>query len=106
MIETWDLTDEQREKFKPMVEDYIAKLEAEDFDDVNKVSLDLTFQGIAPRQLQTLLEELGYYDDYSNRNGWQCDYWIYMDNEKKRGYARRLCIAGCAMGFTMVLRTR
>lgn len=105
-IETWFLTDEQRKKFKPLVEDYIARLEAGKFPNVNEVYLELTFQGISPRQLVYLLEELGYIEDHHDHNGWEYDFWIYMNNTAKKKYAKRLCISGCGMAFSMCLTSR
>ena len=90
-------------QFKPIVEEYLDKLEKGDFDDVNKVYLELTGKGIAPKQLKELLIELGYEDNGTDINGAACDYWIYLENPNRAGYARKLRIAGSAMGFSICL---
>ena len=85
------------------MEEYLDKLEKGDFDDVNKVYLELTGKGIAPKQLKELLIELGYEDNGTDINGAACDYWIYLENPNRAGYARKLRIAGSAMGFSICL---
>ncbi len=90
-------------QFKPIVEEYLGKLEKGDFDDVNKVYLELTGKGISPKQLKELLMELGYEDNGTDINGASCDYWIYLENTNRTGYARKLRIAGSAMGFSICL---
>lgn len=104
-IETWDLTDELREKFKPIVEDYISLLESDEVDDIHKKYINLTNQGISPMQLKELLEELGYKDAEYSSNGWQHDFWWYLTNSNYERYARKLCICGCGMAFDLALRS-
>lgn len=105
-METWDLTDELREKFKPIVENYLRLIESENIDDINKHYLELTNQGISPMQLKELLEELGYKEKYSlDSNGWQFDFWWYFTNPQREKYAKELCITGCGISFDLILRS-
>ncbi len=90
-------------QFKPVIEEYLNKLEEANFDDVNKAYLDLDGKGITPKQLKELLMELGYEDNGTDINGASCDYWIYLENPNRAGYARKLRIAGSAMGFSICL---
>ena len=104
-METWNLTDELRDKFKPIVENYVNLLESDEVDDVNKKYLKLTNRGINPMQLKELLKELGYEDVGYDSNGLQHDFWQYMNNSKREKYAKDLCICGCGMTFDLVLRS-
>lgn len=100
-MDTWNLTNEQREKFKPVILEYINKVNnADECESVEK--LDLTFKGISSYQLQKLLEELGYKELDFDSNGWQFDFWIKMYN-KDNTRAGRLTISGCGMSFELKL---
>ena len=105
-METWNLTDEVRNKFKPIVENYISLLESEELNDEHRKGIELTNQGISPMQLKKLLEELGYEDVGYDSNGWQHDFWQYMNNLNREKYAKELCICGCGMAFDLILRSR
>ena len=104
-IQTWNLTDELREKFKPIVEDYIALIESNEVNNEHRQGINLTNQGINPIQLKELLEQLGYEDDGYDSNGWQHDFWWNMSNSNYKKYAKNLCICGCGMVFSLVLRS-
>lgn len=101
----WDLTDKQRKDIKPLVEKYLNNIEEldslEDFNE-NKEKLDLTFKEISPYQLKELLEELGYEESDFDKNGWECDFWIYMLNHNKEN-TYKICISGCGMTFELKL---
>ena len=98
-MNTWGITDEIRNKFKPIVEEHIKKAEkANEFRE-----LELTFQGISPAQLQDLMTELGYEEESTESNGWQWDFWINMVNSNKQGISRKACISGCGMAFSLTL---
>ena len=107
----WDLTDELREKFKPLLTEYLDKVENLTAEQVEKMSnkelsLDLSDKGINPYQLQKLLEELGYEEDSFDRNGWQLDFWINMKRKDGRhfeSYCENLVIAGCGITFELKL---
>lgn len=103
MAKTYYLTDTVRKKFNLIIKSYIDMLENSKSDDVNELHLDLTDMGISPMQLQELLVEFGYTEDYTDTNGWQCDYWMYFENAERTGYARRLCIYGTAIAFSIGL---
>lgn len=103
----WELTDEQKQKFIPIIKEYVDKLESTDLDDTVD-ELELTFQGIGPYQLSKILEELGYEEDEdcpSDSNGWEMDFWLYYNHPGKKNYAERLVISGTGMTFELQLRT-
>lgn len=102
-MNNWNLTDEIRNKFKPIVEDYISLLESDKLNNEHRESIDFTNQGISPVQLKELLEELGYEEVDYDSNGWQHDFWQYMNNPNREKYAKDLCIYGCGMTFDLAL---
>ena len=102
-MNTWKLTDEVRDKIKPIILDYFEKvLSIDECDDVD--DLDLTFKGVSPYQLKELLTELGYEETNTDRNGWQFDFWIYMTNKDINSRIRRLIISGCGMSFELKIQ--
>ena len=105
-VNGWVLTDEQKEKFIPIIEKYIDTLDSTELDKDMPDELELTFQGIGPYQLGKLLEELGYTEDEDcdmETNGWQCDFWMYYTNSNKKNFAERLVISGTGITFELKL---
>ena len=77
----WDLTDEIRNGIGVKIKDWLNDIETNfDFlqEKKNCAELDLTDCGINPYQLESFLEELGFEDYDSDKNGWEMDYWIYF----------------------------
>lgn len=95
----YELTDEVKEKFIPIVQDYINKVEAEDFEGSE---LRLTDTELNPYTLWKLLEELGYEKTEFDDNGWQMDFWIEFTKE---GF-QTLTIAGTGITFELTLMVR
>ena len=61
----WNLTDEIKTKFKPILKEYFNKVENLTVEQVEHMSneelgLDLSDKGINPYQLVTLLKDFGY----------------------------------------------
>ena len=105
-MDGWDLTDELRNKFKPIVDDYINLLESDEVDNIHEKYIKLTNQGINPIQMKELLEEMGYEEEYPiDSNGWQFDFWWDFTNPKREKYAKKLCICGCGITFDLMLRS-
>ena len=98
----WQLTDEIREKFVPILKAYLNKMETmpeEEFEE-EEYDLDLSGTGINPYLLWQLLEkEFGYEEVDIDENGWEQDCWIYM---KKEGYIP-LVIYTCGMTYELKL---
>lgn len=93
----WDATQEQKEKFIPMIKEFIEK--AKNNPDT-KECIDFYNQGISPSQLKDILEnDLGFEEVDFDTNGWQWDFWITM---RKDGVD--YMIAGTGMTFEMVFR--
>lgn len=108
----WQVTDEIKAKFIPMLKEYFGKVESlteEQSDNVQEgdLALELTDVGINPYQLRVLLEEeFGYERTDSDRNGWELDFWIYMrrtDGKTFPSGCQNMVISGCGMTFTLVL---
>lgn len=105
----WDLTDEIREKIKPLLMEYFDKVENLTTEQVCQMSneelgIDLSDKGINPSQLVDLLKEFGYEETGFDRNGWQFDFWIYMsrvDDKTFDSTCERLVVTGCGMTFEL-----
>lgn len=93
----WNATQEQKDKFIPMVKEFIEK--AKNNPDT-KECIDFSDKGISPSQLKDIFEnDLGFEEVDFDTNGWQWDFWITM---RKDGVD--YMIAGTGMSFEMVFR--
>lgn len=92
----YKLTDELRNKFKPIVENFIEEVEKHPEEEKE---INFTDTGINPSQLEELLEELGYEVSFSDDNGWQLDFWIHLEKENYN----ELIISGTGMTFELKL---
>ena len=112
----WEVTDELKTKFVPMLREYFAKLEnltEEQVDELyengkqKELAIDLTDAGINPYQLRELLkDEFGYEYLDMDRNGWEMDFWIYMrrkDKVNRDSICNDMVIGGSGITFTMSL---
>ena len=105
----WHLTDEIREKIKPLLVEYFNKVENVTAEQVEHMSneelgIDLSDKGINPSQLEDLLKEFGYEVENRDDNGWELDFWIYMkrtDGKIFDSTCENLVIAGCGMTFEL-----
>lgn len=107
----WHLTDEIIEKFKPILSEYLNKVENVTIEQMEKMSneelgLDFSDKGINPSQLVDLLKDFGYEDENYDDNGWELDFWITMKRRKGEFFesgCETLIIAGCGMTFELKL---
>lgn len=106
----WILTDEIRNKFKPLLTEYFTKVENVTFGQVEKMTneelgLDLSDKGINPYQLwQILEEEFNYRKEDIDWNGWEQDFWIKMKRTDGKYYdsgCENLIINCCGMTFEL-----
>ena len=105
----WNLTNETRDKIKPLLVEYFNKVEnltAEQVEQMTnkELGIDLSDKGINPYQLVRLLEEFGYEEEYKDNNGWELDFWIYMkrtDGKYFDSECEKLVICGCGMTFEL-----
>lgn len=105
----WHLTDEIRDKIKPLLVEYFDKVENVTAEQVEHMSneelgIDLSDKGINPSQLEDLLKEFGYEVKHRDDNGWELDFWIYMkrtDGKYFDSNCENLVIAGCGMTFEL-----
>lgn len=105
----WILTDEIRDKIKPLLTEYFDKVENVTAEQVEKMTneelgIDLSDKGINPYQLVDLLKEFGYEKEGQDDNGWELDFWIYMrrtDGKTFDSTCENLVIAGCGMTFEL-----
>lgn len=95
MKNRWVPTKEQKEKFIPIIQEFIQRM---DENPDAKETIDFYNQGISPSQLKDILEDdLGFEEVDFDRNGWEWDFWITM---RKDGID--YVISGTGMTFGMV----
>ena len=95
-------TGEQKEKFIPILQEFIDRIEAASEDEVYDIQLNLTDQGINPAQISELLISLGYEDDYVYHNGWQLDFCIKFEKED----CRTIVMRGTGITFEVLLEVQ
>lgn len=93
----WKATREQKDKFVPMINEFIEKMK-ENPDAT--ADIDFYNQGISPTQLRDILtDELGFEEKAFDTNGWEWDFWITMSKD-----GIDYMIAGTGMTFELVFR--
>lgn len=108
----WEVSDELKTKIIPALKsyfDYVESLTDEDMEDVTSddLDLDLTDTGINPYQLREVLKsDFGYEYEDMDRNGWEMDFWIYMNRKDGKSFpsgCQRMIIFGIGMTFSLGL---
>lgn len=106
----WNLSEDVRNEYKPMVEKFIKKMEAlsyEEFRELDSEEATLNFSDtkLVPFTLLELLREFGYENAEFDNNGWELDFWIYISREDMEfpSTCENLCIHGCGMTFELNL---
>lgn len=106
----WELTDEVKKKYKPVVEEWLNRMESLTVNQIEKMDneefcLKLSDTELRPYTLLKLLEEFGYGDEEFDDNGWELDFWIRIKREDKafESTCEKLCIHGCGMTFELNL---
>lgn len=91
-INRWQLKDDVKEKWTPVIQEHIKKIEDhyKNGDNPYNCFLNLTGTELNPYTLWKILEELGYEREDQEDNGWELDFWIYFTKQD----ARTLLIRG------------
>ena len=93
----WQVTQEQREKFIPLIKEFVEKMK-ENPDAT--AAIDFYNQGISPTQLKDILtDDMGFEEKDFDRNGWEMDFWITLSKD-----GIDYMIAGTGMTFELVFR--
>lgn len=103
----WKLTEEIKDTIKPLVREWLDKVESVEC--ANEIALDLSGMNINPSQLEELMEGFGYEKTSMERNGWEMDFWIYMnrtDCKRFESGCENIVISGCGMTFSLMLSVR
>lgn len=108
-VNRWTLTEEVRDRIKPILQEYLDKVENLTTEQVEhmeneELGLDLYGMGINPNQLIDLLEELGYESVSMDHNGWELDFWVNMKRKDEKVFdstCENLVVAGCGMTFEL-----
>lgn len=109
MVNRWLLTEKDREQFTPVLENYLFKLEHLSVEEIENMKneefmLNLSDTSLNPSKLVDLFEEFGYEKADSDDNGWELDFWIYINRTDGKTYdsmCKSLCIFGCGMTFEL-----
>lgn len=109
----WTLTEEVKEKYKPIIQEFLNKMESLTGEQIESMDndefcLELSDTELRPYTLLELMKEFGYGDENFDDNGWELDFWI--DITKSEGSypstSERLCIHGCGMTFELNLSVK
>lgn len=103
MANRYQLNDEVRQKYIPIIRDHITAIESCNLEEKSRyeIALDLSDTELNPYTLGTLLEEeFGYERDDQSDNGWQMDFWIYYKKQDKPD----LLVQGTGITFELNLR--
>lgn len=105
----WNLTNKIRNKFIPILKEYLDNVETATEEQIENMSqeeieIDFSDTGISPSQLVGLLQELGYEETDRDANGWELDFWIYMKRKDEKHFdsgCEKLVVSGCGMTFEL-----
>lgn len=96
----WELTDEVRNEYKPIVESFLKDVEDNNLDISNELlEKDFSDTKLNPYTLGKILEELGYECVNRDDNGWELDFWI--DYHKDR--CKNIQVSGTGITFELNL---
>lgn len=101
----WELTDEVRNKYKPIIEEFLIKVrdltpKQIELMDNEEFTLELSDTELRPYTLQELMsKEFGYTDSEFDDNGCELDFWITMSQPNSQ--YEKICINGCGMTFEL-----
>lgn len=96
----WTLTDAVKEKYTPIVTEFIDKVESSNPKiSTELLEIDFSDTELRPYTLWKILESLGYNDHYQDDNGWEMDFWLTFMKEE----CRPIQIKGCGMTFELIL---
>lgn len=94
----WELTDEVKEKYLPVIQELIKQIE--ESDNTEEIYKDFSDTKLNPYTLKELVCSLGYEDnDGMDTNGWEMDFWIYLNKDG----CKTLCLSGTGITFELKL---
>ena len=105
----WTLTDDVKEEYYEVVENFLNKLESltteqiENMDN-DEFTIDLSDTKLRPYTLLELMREFGFGDAEFDDNGWELDYWIRISREgSNNNTTSSMYIHGTGMTFELNL---
>lgn len=108
----WELTDKVKEKYKPIIQEFLNKMENLTCKEIEKMDneefcLNLSDTELRPYTLLQLMKEFEYGNEKFDDNGWELDFWIDISkNSSFESTSERLCIHGCGMTFELNLSVK
>jgi hypothetical protein len=102
---SFELTEEVWDEYSPIVEDFIAQIEADQTPPdqwKEEKRLDLTNTKVNPYTLWQMLLRMGYQKTRFSQNGWEFDFWL--DFEKPG--CKTLLVWGTGITFNLWLQEK
>ena len=93
----WHLRAIEKKFYTAVIKIHIKRIE---YDITDEVVLNRT--RLNPYQLHTILEDLGYEQDFFETNGWEQDCWA----EFQKDGCTPLTVYSCGMTFDLILKKR
>lgn len=97
MTNRWELSNDVKEKYTPIIVEFINKLESEE--PGKPLELNLSNTELNPYTLVELLKNIGYEKIDEDSNGWQFDFWITLQKENNKS----LSVSGTGIVFELKL---
>lgn len=98
-LNRYKLTNEIKEKYLPIVDKFIDKVEASDDLADEEYTIDFSDTELNPYRLIEIMKELGYKEGNLNENGWQWDFSVEFTKENSKS----ITVWGCGITFELNL---
>lgn len=102
----WKIPENKRKELVELLKNFFNKfknISNDEFENLknNELELNLYGLGFCPYWIKTVLEEDFEYEVIdTDRNGWEMDFWIYLDTVND-DYPSNIYICGCGMTFEL-----
>lgn len=102
----WEIPENKRKELINLLKDFFYKfknMSNDEFENLkdNELELDLYGLGFCPYWVEDVLEKNFNYEVIdTDRNGWEMDFWIYLDTADE-DYSSNIKICGCGMTFEL-----
>lgn len=108
----WRLSEDIKEKYKPIIQEFLTKMENLTYDEIENMDneefcLKLSDTELSPYTLLELMREFEYENEEFKDNGWELNFWITISkNTSYPSTCEELCIHGCGMTFELNLSVK
>lgn len=98
-LNRYTLTKEIKEKYLPIVDRFIDKIEGSENLTDEEYTIDFSDTELNPYRLIEIMKELGYKEGDLNENGWQWNFSVEFTKEN----SKPITVWGCGMTFELNL---